>query len=153
MTVKKKTPSIHQKQAALLRAMANPVRLQILRLLMGNGGAYVCHLALALGKRQPYISQQLSVLRRARLVIDERHGLNIFYRLNGQGIGEFLENLALLTPDARGESLDVLPDEPLAGCLCPHCAGRLGLDESQVCVPELSCKTELTESERQTWPA
>ncbi len=123
----------HQEQASLLRAVANPTRLQILRLLR-SGGAYVCHLTFALGKRQPYISQHLAVLRRAGLVVDERHGLNVFYRLSEERIGELLDSLAALMPDETNGARLSACQGPLVGCPCPSCTAELGIiDEAQAC--------------------
>lgn len=130
----KRVVNIHQTQATLLKAMANPVRLQILQLL-GDEGAYVCHLAQALRRRQPYISQQLSVLRRTGLVIDERQGLNILYRLSDRRVGEFLNSLTLLVSNESDGITPRLVNQPLTGCLCPYCVRSLGLEPSQVCRP------------------
>lgn len=128
----------HERQAGLLRAMANPTRLQILRLLR-FGGAYVCHLTFALGKRQPNISQHLAVLRAAGLVVDERQGLNVFYRLSDERIGELLDGLASLVPDKiNGAGLRALQG-PMVACPCPKCAGELDIEEAQAChVPEFA---------------
>ena len=51
-----------------LKAMAHPVRLQILDMLRGGDEVCVCHMEAALRRRQAYISQQLMVLRDANLV-------------------------------------------------------------------------------------
>lgn len=123
----------HQEQASLLRAVANPTRWQILRLLR-FGGAYVCHLTFALGKRQPYISQHLAVLRRTGLVVDERHGLNVFYRLSDERIGELLDSMAALMPDETNGARLRAFQGPLVACPCPKCAEELGIiDEAQAC--------------------
>ena len=54
------------KNAALrLKALAHPVRLQILDMLRADDEVCVCHMEAAFGKRQAYISQQLMVLREA----------------------------------------------------------------------------------------
>ena len=66
--------------AVRFKALAHPVRLQILDMLR-SGEACVCHMETALGKRQAYISQQLMVLRDAGLVDARRDGLQVFYRL------------------------------------------------------------------------
>lgn len=99
--------------ATRFKALAHPVRLQILDLLR-SGDACVCHLETALGKRQAYISQQLMVLREAGLVDSRKEGLQVFYRLND-----------LVTEDllhvAFGE-LDAERSNRLEGCPCPHCA-------------------------------
>lgn len=75
--------------------LAQPARLQIL-LVIGNGEACVCHLKAVLGQRQPYISQQLMVLREAGLVIGVREGRNIFYRLADPAVLELVHTAARL---------------------------------------------------------
>ena len=83
----------YEPQARLLRAIAHPVRLQILDAL-AHGSACVCDLTMLTGRRQPYISQQLIVLREAGLVTHTREGLNIRYRLARpelKSLSEFIE--------------------------------------------------------------
>ncbi len=67
-------------QANLLRAIAHPMRLQILQAL-AHEPACVCDLMLLIKRRQPYVSQQLMVLRDAGLVVGVREGVSMFYRL------------------------------------------------------------------------
>ena len=73
--------SKYETRADLMKAVAHPVRLEILDIL-SYGPECVCDLTESLGKRQPYISQQLMVLRDANLVTTERQGKNIYYQLN-----------------------------------------------------------------------
>lgn len=70
----------HQCKARLLRALAHPVRLQILEAL-ARQPACVCDLTTRLSRRQPYISQHLMLLRSAGLVSGDREGWNVRYRL------------------------------------------------------------------------
>jgi len=70
-----------ERLAEQLQALAHPTRLRILEILT-LGPACVCDLVRLTGKRQPYVSQHLATLRSAGLVITERQGQNIFYRLN-----------------------------------------------------------------------
>ncbi|MGH3327321.1 MAG: metalloregulator ArsR/SmtB family transcription factor [Streptomycetales bacterium] len=67
--------------AAAFRALADPVRLQILnRLLTAPDGAVcACDLVEPVGKSQPTVSHHLKVLREAGLVAAERRGTWIFY--------------------------------------------------------------------------
>lgn len=65
---------------ALFKALAHPTRLAIIELLRG-GELCVCHLEQALGCRQAYVSQQLTVLRDAGIVGDRREGWRIYYRV------------------------------------------------------------------------
>ncbi|HVB80297.1 MAG TPA: metalloregulator ArsR/SmtB family transcription factor [Candidatus Binataceae bacterium] len=67
-------------QAEICRALAHPVRLEVLHLL-GNGqmsfGDLLQHTELTKTK----LSQHLAVLRRARIVTPLRDGARVFYRL------------------------------------------------------------------------
>ncbi len=103
----------YEAHAARLKAMAHPVRLQILDMLR-KGEVCVCHMERALGKRQAYISQQLMVLREAGLVEARKDGLQVFYRLVDPAATALLN--ATLGPSARQQP-EVLP-----ACPCPHCA-------------------------------
>mgnify|MGYP005871620155 CR=1 FL=1 len=68
--------SKYKVRADLIKAIGHPVRLEILDIL-SRGPECVCDLADMLQKRQPYISQQLMVLRDAGLVTTERREKNI----------------------------------------------------------------------------
>jgi DNA-binding transcriptional ArsR family regulator len=72
------------------KALAHPVRLQILDMLRG-GEVCVCHMEAVLGKRQAYISQQLMVLRDAGLVESRKDGLSVFYRVIDDVVFDLLE--------------------------------------------------------------
>lgn len=72
--------NVYECQANLLRAIAHPMRLQILQTL-SQEPACVCDLMLIINRRQPYVSQQLMVLRDAGLVVSAREGVSMFYRL------------------------------------------------------------------------
>ncbi len=95
-----------------LRAVAHPVRLQILDMLR-QGEICVCHIEAALKKRQAYVSQQLMVLRDARLVEYRKDGLQVFYRLAEPSVAGLLDTICGKTGD---EGLEVLSD-----CRCPRC--------------------------------
>jgi DNA-binding transcriptional ArsR family regulator len=65
---------------ALLKNLANPDRL-LLMCELARGERNVGQLEQALGIAQPTLSQQLAVLREARLVDTRRDGKHIFYRI------------------------------------------------------------------------
>src|SRR5512147_3293520 len=69
-----------EESAKLFKVLMHPARLEILDILR-DGEHCVCHIEAALGQRQAYISQQLSVLREAGLVQDRRDGWNVHYRV------------------------------------------------------------------------
>ena len=107
--------NVYRKQAALLRLLAHPVRLRILDILRREPEC-VCHLSAALTKPQPYISQQLAILRNAGVIVDERDGTNIFYRLADAGVVRLVEAACgPLAADEAGRHSSA------AGCNCPKC--------------------------------
>lgn len=69
----------------VFKALSDSTRQQILRLLEGNQrsvGEIVGNFELS----QPTISRHLSVLKEADLVIDQRQGQNVIYRLNDEAL-------------------------------------------------------------------
>jgi ArsR family transcriptional regulator len=77
--------SPHSHSAALFKALAHPTRLAIIDLLRG-GELCVCNLEQALGCRQAYVSQQLTVMRDAGIVSVRREGWRIYYRVTQPAI-------------------------------------------------------------------
>jgi DNA-binding transcriptional ArsR family regulator len=72
---------------ALMKTLGNPDRLLLMCELV-QGERNVGELEQALGLAQPSLSQQLAVLRAARLVDTRRHGKHIYYRITSpQAIG------------------------------------------------------------------
>ncbi len=67
--------------ADLLKALAHPLRLCIVRGLIENGGCNVTHMQECLGAPQSTISQQLQKLRAVGIVEGARSGLEIRYRV------------------------------------------------------------------------
>jgi ArsR family transcriptional regulator len=105
-----------EQHAERFKLLSHPVRLQILDTLRRSPEC-VCHLEAILDKPQPYISQQLRVLREAGVIVDNKDGLNIFYHLADAEVASLL-NVALGP---------VLPNElrarqRLPNCNCPKCA-------------------------------
>lgn len=83
--------SAYRQVAELMKALAHPIRLQILEVLEEEGEACVCHLEARLSQRQAYISQQLANLRDVGLVKDRREGLNVYYALRPVAVSPLLE--------------------------------------------------------------
>ena len=65
----------------LLKALADPVRLRILHLLLEADEICVCHLHEALDLPQPTVSRHLAYLRKYGLVAGRKEGLWVHYRL------------------------------------------------------------------------
>lgn len=72
-----------ERLARLLKAVAEPTRLQVLSLIKSapEGAACVCDLTGPLGLRQPTVSYHLKVLAEAGLVTAERRGTWMWYSL------------------------------------------------------------------------
>lgn len=65
----------------LLQALADSTRLAIVRQLGGAPETCACDLTSCCGVRQPTVSHHLKVLREAGVVVGERRGTWIWYRL------------------------------------------------------------------------
>ena len=76
--------------AQLLKAVADPARLQLLALIRaGEGGeACVCELTEALGLSQPTVSHHLKVLTDAGLLARERRGTWAWYSVVPERVSE-----------------------------------------------------------------
>lgn len=66
----------------LLQALADPIRLTIVRELAAQGGVCACDFTSCCDVSQPTISHHLKVLREAGVVESERRGTWILYRLD-----------------------------------------------------------------------
>ena len=67
--------------AAVLAALADPVRLRILSILATEGEVCSCHLQEPLGKSQPTISHPTRVLAQAGLIEGDKRGKWTWWRL------------------------------------------------------------------------
>lgn len=71
-----------------LEALAHPVRLQLLAVLLRHEGRVcVCDLQAAVPVKQPTVSHHLRLLREAGLVTSERDGLWAYYRVRREALG------------------------------------------------------------------
>lgn len=100
----------YRRGARLFHVLSHAARLQILDELRRRETC-VCHLQAVVGRSQPYISQQLRVLREAGVIENYRDGPFVFYRLADDQVARLLEEV--LGP-ARGPAR-------LPVCSCPCC--------------------------------
>jgi ArsR family transcriptional regulator len=104
---------IYRQASQLFHLLSHAARLSILDELR-RGEACVCHLQTVLGRPQPYISQQLRVLREAGVVSDRKDGLNVFYHVSDAQVERMLQEvLGSVGPPTRS-----------ANCPCPCCQGE-----------------------------
>lgn len=78
----------YEKKAAIFKALSNPVRLQIIDILL-EGEKCVCEITEILKCEQPHISKSLSKLKSAGLIKDRKDGLNVYYSLAICCLGDF----------------------------------------------------------------
>ncbi len=110
----------------IMKAMGHPLRMRILEELRREGEACVCHLEARLGQRQAYISQHLARLREARLVVDHREGMNIYYSLANESVGRLLDLAAHTAGQIESADREAPPSrlrdiaDPVL-CPCPKC--------------------------------
>ena len=84
------------------KALADPTRLEIVRLISGQEGpTCVCDIVDHFDLSQPTISHHLKVLRDAGLLSTSRMGIWSFYALDEDGVAAVSDALALLDPPAR----------------------------------------------------
>ena len=72
---------IYQMRADLAKALAHPLRLEILDMLLAEGEECVCDIAEKVQARQPAVSKHLGILRDAGILDSRKEGLMVFYRV------------------------------------------------------------------------
>lgn len=101
-----------------LKAMANPVRLSILCVLV-EGSRNVGELEAILDVHQPTLSQQIGELREAGIITGTREKRAVRYRLSDPRAAQIIGHLRLLFPDPdasriwRGAQFDAVAQEPM----------------------------------------
>lgn len=111
----------YRELAQLYKILSHPVRLRILEIL-SEREACVCHLTAALKQRQPYVSQQLAILREAGLVTERREGTLVYYRLRDESVADLIAlGRQTLSGEDGGAGFPPPPARVLSDCPCPHC--------------------------------
>lgn len=116
-----------QRVIALTQALADPLRLDILRELMG-GAATVSELTALLGATQSNVSNHLAVLRERGLVRATREGRQMLYELRDPAVASLIEALAAVAgaPEKRAQPRVSSPLTQARVCY-DHLAGRVGV--------------------------
>ena len=103
-------PLAIERAVDMLACMAHPVRLAVLIRLHRRGPANVGTLGAELGVEQSALSHHLRHLRRARLVVGDRQGKGVTYRLLDEHVGCIVEDT--LQHAAELEDTDTTPETP-----------------------------------------
>jgi len=105
---------LYRMKADFFKALGHPARIRVLELLSEREHA-VSEMVPEIGIEPANLSQQLSVLRRAGLVVARRDGLSVTYALTSPRIAELLATArAILTGVIAGQA-ETLEDRPLIG--------------------------------------
>lgn len=90
--------------ASRLAAVADATRLQVLSIIANApaGEVCACDFVGPLTKSQPTISHHLKVLNDAGLVVGERRGRWIWYRLSPDGVSSIISSLSMSTQAFEG---------------------------------------------------
>lgn len=83
---------LYEVKANLFKGLAHPLRIRVLEVLAGGAGdeVAVTTLLAETGLEASHLSQHLSVLRRNHLVVAERRGSQVFYRLAYPQVADLL---------------------------------------------------------------
>jgi DNA-binding transcriptional ArsR family regulator len=93
----KSSKVISKKRATVIKALAHPSRLLIAEALM-DGEMCVCDLKDLVGADMSTVSKHLSLMREAGVLISEKRGLNIYYQLACECLGDFLRCVDQIAP-------------------------------------------------------
>ena len=95
--------------AEFFKALAHPARIRILEVL-SDGERSVGELQPLVGVELSHLSQQLAVLRRARLVTSRKEGASVFYSVKDELVAELLRVAKRLLINSLAETSDLLAD-------------------------------------------
>jgi DNA-binding transcriptional ArsR family regulator len=109
--------------ARILKVLAVATRVEILRLLKGR---ILCVNALAaqLDVTQGAVSQHLRIMRDAGLVIDEKRGYYVHYRLNEETLAAWREEIDKLLDPKHGACTDSKGARKCAAAMTRHKVAR-----------------------------
>ncbi|RKG37799.1 metalloregulator ArsR/SmtB family transcription factor [Acinetobacter rongchengensis] len=69
-------------QTDFFKCLSDPTRLNILKMVMVKDNVCVCEMTAGLDLSQPKISRHLALLRNLSILLDQRKGQWVYYRLN-----------------------------------------------------------------------
>lgn len=109
---------LYEIKANLFKGLAHPVRVRILEVLASADEVPVGELLGDTGLEASHLSQHLGVLRRHHLVVADRRGSQVFYRLAYPQVADLLTSarvLLLEVLDKTRRQLDSTADLPAIG--------------------------------------
>lgn len=95
--------AINERQARILKALAHPIRLQILEVLR-SGEKCVCELLPELGMGQSNVSQHLATLREHGLIDHRKEGLKVIYWIKDERVFDIIDLINKILVDRLEET-------------------------------------------------
>jgi DNA-binding transcriptional ArsR family regulator len=100
---------IHVFKSEFFKALANPLRIQILELLR-TGNRYVHELQKDMGVDSAVVSQQLAVLRNKNIVIGIKDGVKVMYSVKDPLIFELLDVAKCIFNNSLNDTIQILKE-------------------------------------------
>jgi len=94
----------------VFRALSDETRIRILKLLLEHDSLCVCEIMQALGISQTRASRNLSILRDAGFLKDERKGVWIHYSINRKAVNEYCVPIANLLRNWLNDNKKIIED-------------------------------------------
>jgi ArsR family transcriptional regulator len=110
MPLSQRQRPLYEVKANLFKGLAHPFRIRILELLSAADEVSVAELQADTELEASHLSQHLSVLRRHHLVVSERRGSHVYYRLADPRIRELLAVARALLLTMLSEDTDRLSE-------------------------------------------
>ncbi len=110
MPLSRRQRPLYEVKANLFKGLAHPFRIRILELLSDADEVSVADLQAETELEASHLSQHLSVLRRHHLVVSERRGSHVYYRLADPRIRELLAVARALLLTMLSEDTDRLSE-------------------------------------------
>ena len=96
----------YEARALIIKALSHPARLMIVDELAEQGERCVCDLTELVGSDMSTVSRHLSQLKNAGIVVDEKRGTMVFYRLRVKCLTSFFRCVeSVLQNNAREQGL------------------------------------------------
>lgn len=86
-------PKLFEEKSNILKALAHPIRLCIVKGLLESGGSNVTNMQNCLDLPQSTVSQHISKLKSCGIIEGERSGLEITYKITDSMIKQLIEIL------------------------------------------------------------
>lgn len=104
-----KTQARYEARARILKAMAHPSRLCMVDRL-SSGECSVAELTEAVGADMSTVSKHLSLLKSAGLVLDDKRGNQVFYRLSAPCVLDFFSCIESVLHSQVQTQIDLIDD-------------------------------------------